>query len=111
MGDIVDMGDRMGLPRTLTVEELVALVHDLVGQGGRLVATQHAYDRMEERDISMRQVRHVLLRGDVTRGPVWTDRQNWSFTMQADTAGQLVNVGAAIDMDLMGRAVIVITVY
>ncbi|GLQ98327.1 hypothetical protein GCM10007863_27470 [Dyella mobilis] len=66
---------------------------------------------MEEREISMRQVRHVLLRGEVIRGPEWSKYQNWYFTMRADTAGQLVTVGGAIDTDLMGQAVVVITVY
>jgi predicted NAD/FAD-dependent oxidoreductase len=111
MADVVPFPSRGGLPASLTAEELVVLIRDLLGQGGRMVAREHAYDRMEERDINMRQVRHVLLRGEVIRGPEWSKHQNWAFTMQADTAGQLVTVGGAIDVDLLGQAVIVITVY
>jgi len=109
--NIVPINSRMGLPRTLTPDELVVLIRELLDQGGRIVVREHAYVRMEQRDISMRQVRHVLLRGEVIRGPTWSTYQNWTFTMQADTAGQLVTVGAALDIDLMGQTVIVITVY
>jgi hypothetical protein len=111
MTNIVPLTTRMGLPRTLTADELRVLIRELMEQGGRMVAREHAYVRMEERDISMRQVRHVLLRGEVTRGPEWSTHQNWAFTMQADSAGQLISVGGAIDVDLLGQTVIVITVY
>lgn len=111
MTNIVPLTTRMGLPRTLTADELRVLIRELMEQGGRMVAREHAYVRMEERDISMRQVRHVLLRGEVTRGPEWSTYQNWAFTMQADSAGQLISVGGAIDVDLLGQTVIVITVY
>jgi hypothetical protein len=111
MADVVPFPSRGGLPSSLTAEELITLIRELLDLGGRIVAREHAYDRMEERDISMRQVRHVLLRGEVIRGPEWSKHQNWAFTMQADTAGQLVTVAGAIDTDVMGQAVIVITVY
>ena len=87
------------------------LVRQLVEEGGRLVVKEHCYDRMEERDISMAQIRQVLLRGEVTRGPTWTEFRNWGFTMRADAAGQLVTVGGAIDVDLLGQSVLVLTVY
>lgn len=103
--------EHMDLPGSLTAAELIELIRELLAEGGRMVAKEHAYQRMEERDISMRQVRHVLLRGEVVGGPRWSEHQNWTFTMRADTTGQLVNVVGAIDMDRMGQAVIVITVY
>jgi hypothetical protein len=101
-----------GLPRQLDEKSLKELIKELLAQGGRVNALQHAYDRMEEREISMRQVLHVLGRGGLVDGPTWcSDHANWKFSMRADTAGQLVQVVAAIDVDLMGQSIRVLTVY
>jgi len=111
MAEIIPIHHGSGLPRTLTKEQLVALVQELMAEGGRMVVKEHCYDRMEERDISMAQIRQVLRRGSVTRGPTWTDHRNWGFTMQADTAGQLITAGGAIDVDLLGQSILILTVY
>lgn len=100
-----------GLPRTLNKDEALVLVRELANMGGRVLVKEHAWDRMEERDISMAQVMEVLRRGEITKGPDWSEHQNWTLTLRADAAGQYVGVGVAIDTDLMGLAVVVITVF
>jgi hypothetical protein len=42
--------------------------------------------------------------------PQWTEDRNWKVTLEADTAGDVVRVAAALDVDKMGFLVIVITV-
>lgn len=92
-----------GLPRQLDVPQLLALVEELLDSGGRLVFRDHAYVRMEERDITTSQIMQVLRRGEVTQGPTWSaEYRNWTFTMSADTAGERVTVAAAIDVAVDG---------
>lgn len=60
----------------------------------------------------MAQVLNVLKRGEISKGPEWSKSYgNWVFSMRADTAGQVVTVVAAIDLDIMGQAIVVVTVY
>lgn len=68
------------------------------------------YNRMEERDITDMQVLQVLSRGEVTTDPKWTEERNWKFSMEADTAGQIVRVVLALDVDKMGHFIVIVTV-
>ncbi len=111
MGNVTRLADHQQLPKAMTADDVTKLVKELLAEGGRLEVSTHAYRRMEERDISMRQIMHVLQRGDVTDGPFQTEHRNWKFTMQADTSGQLVSVAAAFEKGLMGHIVLVITVF
>ena len=102
-----------GLPRRLSAAECVALVRELVEEGGRVVHRPHALQRMEERDITMAQVFAVLRRGDLVEGPTW-DRNysNWKFGMEGLSAGEMISVRAAIDVErLMGKVVLVLTTF
>lgn len=110
--NVVSLNERNGLPRSMTEEEALALIRELVSEGGRVVFDPHAFDRMEERDITTTQVFHVLKRGALTRGPTWSVKySNWAMTLRADAAGQYVGVGVAVDTDLMGLSVLVITAF
>jgi hypothetical protein len=101
-----------GLPRTLSIEACRKLLDELLDESGRVLFTDHAYDRMEEREITSKQVYVVLRRGEFVEDPAWTSHHNWAFTLRDDTAGQIVTVRAAIDVDsLTGLAVLVITAF
>lgn len=112
MTTVTDLMMRGGLPRKLTAEECRNWVRELVAEGGRVTFRPHAFQRMEERDISNAQVMQVLQRGEVTEGPEYsTTYQNWKFRMEANTAGEHVSVVAAIEIQtLMGQSIAVITV-
>lgn len=113
MTNVTDISQRNGLPRTLTREQCLDYVREIVAEGGRITFRNHAFERMEERDISNAQVMQVLRRGDIIDGPTWSTRySNWEFMMQADAAGEVVNVKAALEVEqLMGRVVAVITAF
>lgn len=110
---VTDIATRHGLPRTLSGEDCVVKVRELVAEGGRVVFRQHAFDRMEERDISNAQVFHVLRRGNLIEGPAWSAKYgNWEFLLSADTAGEVINVKAALEVEqLMGQVVVVVTTF
>lgn len=112
MSDLSDIATRNGLPRKLTEDELIELVRELVTEGGRVTFRKHALERMEQRDVTTAQVLQVLRRGELIAGPKWSETNgNWEFTMRADTAGEEVTVGAAIEVEqLMGQVIAVITV-
>jgi len=104
------MRDRPALPKTLNREEAAARVREVLADSAHIVWKSHVYDRMEERGVTDMQVLQVLERGLVTADPQWTADRNWKFTMEADTAGEIVRVAVAIDVDSMGFFVIIITV-
>lgn len=102
-----------GLPRRLTADELLVVVKGLVNEGGRVTFTEHALDRMEQRDVSSAQVLQVFRRGEVQSGPEWKAAfESWEFKMAAVAAGDLVTVVAAIAADplMKGQMLLVITV-
>ncbi|HKT30695.1 DUF4258 domain-containing protein [Dyella sp.] len=98
------------LPRTLSRDEAKALVREVLEDSARLIWTGHVQERMDERHVTDMQVLQVLRRGQVTQDPVFGDDRNWEIRMEADTAGDRVRVGAAVDVDKMGFMVLVITV-
>lgn len=102
-----------GLPRILLRDAAVVLMRELLAEGGRLVWAIHSQARMEERDISATQVLNVLQRGHIVDDPVWNaNHQNWEFGMQEISAGELIMVRVAIDVErLMGQVVLVITAF
>src|SRR5690242_2337072 len=112
MNTVVPFNHNNGLPRQLTADRCVEWVRELVFEGGKVQFTNHAYDRMEQRDVSATQVFRVLRRGELVVGPTWSaEYENWMFTMKADTAGQAVSVGATIEVDpVFGVGVLVLTV-
>lgn len=113
MTSIADIGSRNGLPRQLSREKCREWVKELYEQGGRITYRDHAFEKMEGRDITDAQVRQVLKRGDIIDGPTWSTKyDNWEFLMKADTAGDEVRVKAAIEIEqLMGEVIAVITVF
>lgn len=112
MSNVTDLALRDGLPRKLTADQCVALVRELVAEGGRVTFRPHAFQRMEEREITSAQVMQVLRRGEITEGPEYSvNFQNWKFRMEANTAGESVSVVAVIEIQtLMGVAIAIITV-
>lgn len=113
MTNVAEISTRNGLPRVLSRDQCRELVNEIVAEGGRVTYRKHAFERMEERDISNAQVMQVLRRGEIIDGPTWSTRYgNWEFMMQADTSGEIINVKAALEVEqLMGRVVAVITAF
>jgi hypothetical protein len=111
--EISDIAMRDGLPRRLSREGCLAWVRELVAEGGRITFSEHAFERMEERDITTAQVFQVLRRGEIIDGPTYSTKyQNWEFLIQAEAGGEEVTVKAAIEIEsLMGQVVVVVTVF
>lgn len=93
-----------------TSAQALELFAELVSDSSRILPTQHAYQRMDEREVTMSQVLQVLRRGRRTEEPRLSEWTTWSVSIRADTAGQDVSVVAVIDQDSMGNMIAVVTV-
>ena len=83
---------------------------DLLPQADRILPTQHAYQRMDEREVTFTQVLAVLRRGRLVHGPEIGEEGCWRFKYRADCGAQDVAVVVDLDKDHMGNIVAVVTV-
>lgn len=93
-----------------TKNQALTFLKELADEGDRVFPTQHAYQRMDEREVTFSQVLCVLRRGTLTDGPKLGEQTTWEMRYRADCAGQDVSVVASIDKDQMGNLIAVITV-
>jgi hypothetical protein len=108
MGNVIPLHPT--LPRKLSRDEAAELVRKILEESANVRWMNHVLQRMQERHVTDMQVLQVLKRGEVIADPVFGKERNWEVTMEADTAGERVRVGARIDVDKMGYMVLVITV-
>ena len=99
------------VPLTLTDSAAADIVRG-TAETGAVIITNHAQERMLERDIDRAQVFDCLKRGRV-KEPVHKDigTGNWKLTLERISAGQLVTVPVAITYKKQGTYAVVITVY
>lgn len=99
------------VPLTLTDSAAADIVRG-TAETGAVIITNHAQERMLERDIDRAQVFDCLKRGRV-KEPVHKDigTGNWKLTLERISAGQLVTVPVAIAYKKQGTYAVVITVY
>lgn len=111
MADIIPIRPaRPALPESLSRDQARDLIGQVLQDSANLIWKEHVYERMEQRGVTDMQVLQVLRRGAVTADPVFGRERNWEVRMEADTGGERIRVGAAIDVNGMGFLVVVITV-
>ena len=93
-----------------TKEEAARLMEDLVLQDERILPVAHAYQRMEEREVTITQVVRVLRRGAIVHGPSLGPERMWRSKYRADCSGQDISVVVDLDQDHMGNMIAVVTV-
>jgi hypothetical protein len=67
----------------------------------------HAKQRMIERDITITQIKRVLVKGRITEGPYETPAGDWKGNFRATDAGQDIEVVVALKVMNGVRAFIV----
>lgn len=93
-----------------TSDEAAALLRELVADGDRVLPVPHAYERMEEREVTFTQVLRILRRGNLVEGPNMSNERMWRYKYRGDSAGQDISVVVDLDRDQMGVMVAVVTV-
>lgn len=96
--------------KRLTAQAAQAVLREVAADTGRIILTTHAKRRMRERDIIFAQIRDCLRNGVVIEGPALNIHGNWQVTLYRLSAGQRINVVAAIVREGHETA-IVITAY
>lgn len=97
---------KMELSEPVAKKILKGLVTD---PNGRIFVNSHANIQMNDRKITMPQVRRCLASGCITEGPYRSVKGNWEFVSEVTSAGDIIRVVAALDHDSKGNYVVVIT--
>jgi len=76
----------------------------------KVFLTKHAKKQMRTRNITLTQIKRVLVKGSFTEGPYQEASGNWKANLSAVDAGQDITVVTAIQEDESGAPVFVVTV-
>lgn len=93
-----------------TADQAHQAFEDLRDDDARVLPVPHAFERMEERQVTFSQVLRVLRRGRLVQGPDLTNERLWRMKYRGDSAGQDIGVVVDIDQDRMGNLIAVVTV-
>ena len=77
-------------------EDALAKVREIAKESGRIYWTDHAGERMEEREISSRQALRTIQEGQIDGKIVSDGRDEWKLTLKKRDAGQTVRVVVAM---------------
>lgn len=77
---------------------------------GQIIYTNHAIQRMEERDITSVMINRCLLNGCIDEPAHLDVHGNWKATISHITSGERIKVAAVIKDDGKGDMIIVVTV-
>jgi Domain of unknown function (DUF4258) len=66
-------------PAKLSPADAIRLVRELAADSGRVGLTHHCRQRMQERDITLRQILNCLQKGAITEGPAIDIYGNWKM--------------------------------
>ncbi len=95
----------------LTAKTATQMVRTLAVDSSQVFFTKHAEDRMKARKVTRMQVLRCLTKGLIVEGPAKSVKGNWEFRLECVSAGDALNVAAALDSDDNGTFVVVITAY
>ena len=102
---------KSSFPRRWTRRRIELEIHELSNDTNNLHWSEHAFERMLERDVSTRQVLSVIRQGKVRRGPDQDQFGDWRVTVRKrSAAGQTVEVALALREGGHGSALTVVTV-
>ena len=85
------------VPFPLRRREAAQRVRGLAGDTSNLNWTEHACQRMEEREITTRQVLSTLRLGQADGDPIADQDGGWKLAMVKRSAGRSVRVVVALD--------------
>jgi len=86
-------------PRNLSKEAAQNIIRAAVVDSDKIGWSDHAYARMEDRNVTMRQVLDTLRNGKIFSGPTLDEYDEWKVTLRKRSAGRLTRVAVAIKED------------
>ncbi|MBV0932374.1 DUF4258 domain-containing protein [Marinobacterium weihaiense] len=85
----------------LSVKQAKEILSTVAQDSSRVIFTDHAEQRMYERDISRVDVLRVLSTGKIVEGPAQEPKGNWKMTVEGVSAGSAITVVAVIDYTIL----------
>jgi hypothetical protein len=95
----------------LNDQSALLMIRKIVRDTSKVIITNHAQTRMNERDISAKQIFDCLNKGTVSESPHKQPNGDWKLTLSARSSGSLINVAIALTNDGRGNLAIVVTTF
>lgn len=98
-------------PRRWPRKEILALIREISLKTNNIKWSEHAGERMAEREIGTRQVLDVMRNGRLRKEPALDEFGDWRIAVgKRSAAGQVVEVALALCEGEHGKTLTVITV-
>lgn len=81
-------------------------IHDIAKDTSRIALTLHAKQRMEEREISVRELYEILRSGQVEESPIEEKRGEWKCKIEKQLKGRR-KAGAVVALPKKGRMIVI----
>ncbi len=95
----------------LNDQTALRMIRDIVRDTSKVIITNHAQQRMAERNISAKQIFECLKKGTVAESPHRQPNGDWKLTLAVKSSGDLINVAVALTNDGKGNLAVVITTF
>jgi hypothetical protein len=93
-------------PDKLSRSDAIKLVRELAADSANVALTKHCRERMQERDVTLRQILDCLLKGIISDGPAIDINGNWKM----DIYRAIYDLTCVVAIEWRSR-LIVITVF
>ncbi len=98
--------------KTLSKVKAAEKLREISKYSHRVFFTDHARERMIEREITKRDIFRVLESGQIIEEPFWVDSySSWEMTVEGASSGHYIKVAVALSSDKKGDKSIIITAY
>ncbi|WP_353958754.1 DUF4258 domain-containing protein [Zwartia vadi] len=108
---IIIMGMINVIPLRLNDANALRIVRALAAVSANIYASSHAKLRMQQRNITLKQVLCRLRSGFILESAHLDIKGDWRLTMRHSVAGDDVKVAVALKQGTRGRMIVVITVF
>ena len=95
----------------LTPTSALNIIRELAKESQKVFFTNHARERMSQRNIATSQIFRCLKTGVITEEPFRDPKGNWKLTLESMCAGDLITVAVVLDHNEQGNYILIITTY
>lgn len=105
------MSDQVILPFELKSTKARELLLEIIADSSRVAFSKHAYERMDERQITDIQIFCCLRYGHIVEGPYIDIKGCWAMKLEQVSAGDVIRVAVAFDKVNSKLGIVVITLF
>ncbi len=108
------MSEKRVVKLPLQQAQAAKILKETAKDTSKLIFTNHAEERMNEREITRVDVIRVLCKGSIVEGPSLSAKGSWEMRVEGMSAGSSLTVAVAIDYKILEESscvAIVITAF